>query len=184
MAEIRTLTELEPDTLGLLGYGYTSNAKYAISKTESGDGAVVGLELIGLKSPYVKRFTPPDEEAKRRYTDALRHGLSLVAYERKQPVGILVAEPQWNRSLWVWEFHVAESHRRRGIGRQMMDQLAERGRTSGLRIVVCETQNTNVSAIHFYRSAGFKLEGIDLSYYTNDDWPDKEIAVFMKRRLA
>ena len=65
------------------------------------------------------------------------------------------------------EFHVAETHRRQGIGRQMMEELVERGRASGLRIVVCETQNTNVPAIHFYRRVGFNIEGIDLSYYSN-----------------
>ena len=46
-----------------------------------------------------------------------------------------------------------------------------------------ETQNTNVPAIHFYRSVGFELEGVDLSYYANDDFPDGQIAVFMKKRV-
>ena len=65
----------------------------------------------------------------------------------------------------------------------MMEELAERGRTSGLRIVVCETQNINIPAIHFYRRVGFNIEGIDLWYYSNDDQPAGEVAVFMKRRL-
>jgi hypothetical protein len=30
---------------------------------------------------------------------------------------------------------------------------------------------------------GFVLEGIDLSLYRNSDYPDGEIAVFMKRKL-
>ena len=183
--KIKTLTELGPDSITRLVTGYVSNAKYTVSKTELDDRAVIGLELVGLESPYVKRFPTPDEEAMERYTDTLQNGLSLGAYEGEQLVGIVVAEPQkWNRSLWVWEFHVAETHRRQGIGRQMMEELAERGRTSGLRIVVCETQNTNVPAIHFYRRVGFNIEGIDLSYYSNDDWPLGEVAVFMKRRLA
>jgi ribosomal protein S18 acetylase RimI-like enzyme len=66
----------------------------------------------------------------------------------------------------------------------MMEELAERGRASGLRIAVCETQNTNVPAIRFYRIVGCNIEGIDPSYYSNDDWPEGEVAVFMKRRLA
>ena len=185
MVEIKTLTELAPDSLTRLVTGYVSNAKYAVSKTELDNRAVIGLELVGLESPYVKRFPPPDEEAMQRYTDALRYGLSLGAYEGDQLVGVVVAELQrWNGSLWVMEFHVAETHRRQGIGRQMMEELVERGRASGLRIVVCETQNTHVPAIHFYRRVGFNIEGIDLSYYSNDDWPEGEVAVFMKRRLA
>ena len=185
MVEINTLTELSPDSLKQLVTGYVSNAKYAVRKTELDDRVVIELELVGLERPYVKRYPPPDEEAMQRYSDALRYGLSLGAYEGEQLVGIVVAEPQrWNRSLWVWELHVAETHRRQGIGRQLMVELAERGGASGLRIVVCETQNTNVPAIHFYRRVGFHIEGIDLSYYSNDDWPEGEVAVFMKRRLG
>ena len=64
-----------------------------------------------------------------------------------------------------------------------MDELAVLARTAGLRALAVETQNTNVAAIHFYRSCGFTLEGIDLSYYTNTDLEDGEIAIFLKRKL-
>ena len=184
MVEIRTLTELSADGVAQLVTGYVSNARYEASKPEVDDRGVIRLELVGLERPYTKRLPPPDQEAMQRYTDTLRHRLSLGAYEGEQLVGIAVAEPEgWNRSLWVREFHVAERHRRLGRGRQMMKELAERGRASGLRIMVCETQNTNVPAIQFYRRVGFNIEGIDLSYYSNDDYPEGEVAVFMKRRL-
>jgi len=44
-------------------------------------------------------------------------------------------------------------------------------------------QLTLVPAIDFYRAVGFAVEGIDRSYYTNDDL-NNEVAVFMKRRLT
>ena len=53
-----------------------------------------------------------------------------------------------------------------------------------LWVMVCETQSTNVPAIEFYRKVGFEVEGIDLSYYSNDDAPDGEVANFMKRKLV
>lgn len=84
----------------------------------------------------------------------------------------------------MWEFHVAEGYRGQGIGRKLLDTLIEKGRSAGLRTIVCETQNVNVPAIHFYRKMGFILDGIDLSYYSNEDWPDGEVAVFMKRKLT
>jgi ribosomal protein S18 acetylase RimI-like enzyme len=52
-----------------------------------------------------------------------------------------------------------------------------------MRVLVCETQSTNVPAIRFYRALGFVLEGLDLSLYSNHDYPDGEIAIFMKRYL-
>jgi ribosomal protein S18 acetylase RimI-like enzyme len=100
-------------------------------------------------------------------------------------VGVALAEPrQWNETLWVWEFHVAETRRGRGIGRRLMAELAEQARAAGLRALVCETQNTNLPAINFYRAVGFTLEGVDVSYYTNDDMsPGGTVAVFMKLRI-
>ncbi len=86
--------------------------------------------------------------------------------------------------MCVREFHVAESHRRQGIGSRLIEALAERARSDGFRILVCETQTTNELAIAFYRRLGFVLDGIDLSYYSNEDYPDGEIAVFMKKRLT
>ncbi len=64
-----------------------------------------------------------------------------------------------------------------------MECPAEKARRAGFRAIVCETQNTNATAIKIYRKLGFRLEGIDISYYSNNDYPDGEIAVFMKRRL-
>jgi ribosomal protein S18 acetylase RimI-like enzyme len=66
-----------------------------------------------------------------------------------------------------------------------MTEVAARARAAGLRAVVAETQNTNVRAIRFYRRVGFTLEGIDISYYTNEDMqPDRTVALFMKLRLT
>jgi hypothetical protein len=38
--------------------------------------------------------------------------------------------------------------------------------------------------MRFYRSMGFTLDGIDLSLYSNDDYPDGEVAIFMKRYVS
>ena len=64
-----------------------------------------------------------------------------------------------------------------------MDRVALHASKAGLRVLVCETQTTNVPAIDFYRSVGFEVDGIDLSYYSNDDVESGEVALFLKRRL-
>ena len=185
MLEIRPLLQWEPDDLRCLMTGYTSDVKYQVSKRESVQQCVLALELVALPQPWHKRYDDLDAEALDRYQQMLACGFSFGAYDGRQCVGIALAEPEyWNKSLWVWELHVAETHRRLGIGRRLVDALSEQGRAAGLRILVCETQNTNVPAIRFYCKVGFSVEGIDLSYYSNDDFPDGEIAVFMKKRLS
>lgn len=152
-------------------------------KTESPQKTTISLELTNLDQPYVKRWETDDEEIARGQR-VVSHGLSLGAYDGQEMVGIALAEPHhWNRSLWIWEFHIAATHHRIGIGRRLMEELIQKTRSAGLRVLVCETQNTNVPAIYFYRAMGFEIEGIDLSYYTNEDVVEGEIAIFMKRKI-
>jgi len=99
-------------------------------------------------------------------------------------VGLAIAETHhWNRILWIHEFHIAADVRGQGLGRQLMDAMADRARQNGLRALQVETQNTNVPAIRFYRQVGYEIEAIDLSYYTNRDVEDYEVAIFMRRKL-
>jgi ribosomal protein S18 acetylase RimI-like enzyme len=183
MVEIKPLTQLNLDDLHRLVRGYVADATYHVHKTESGEAFTLTLELVPLSRPYVKQFEL-DAETVAMYQAALPKGFSFGAYDGDQCAGIALAEPHyWNNSLWVWEFHVAATHQRQGIGRRLVAALAQQGRAARLRTVICETQNTNVPAIHFYRQMGFQIEGIDISYYSNNDYPDGEMAIFMKKRL-
>lgn len=183
MIEIRALDILALADIGRVGAGYISNSKYSVVHTDCETQTSIELRLTALARPYIKKYML-DSETVERYNAFLRDGFSFGAYDGELLVAILISEVHsWNQSLWVHEFHVAESHRNMGIGRRLMECVSEKAVDAGLRIIVCETQNTNVPAIEIYRRLGFGIEGIDISYYSNDDWPDGEIAVFMKRRL-
>jgi ribosomal protein S18 acetylase RimI-like enzyme len=184
MIEYKTLTHFEADDFRRLNQGYTSSEKYFVKKSETIETTVLSLHLMTLEQPYIKRGIT-DETDIQRLPQVISQGLSLGAYDGNQIVGLALVEAQhWNRSLWVWQFEVQQAYRRQGIGRQLMESLAEKTRQAGLRIIVCETQNTNVPAINFYRKASFSVEGIDLSYYTNNDIDDFEVAIFMKRHIV
>jgi ribosomal protein S18 acetylase RimI-like enzyme len=183
MVEIHTLTSLEPEDIRSLNVGYTSTAIYRVSKSETPQETIIHLELAPLNQAYIKRWETDDDELA-NLQEVVRQGLSLAAYDGARMVAIAIAEARrWNCSFWVWEFHVAADYQRKGIGRQLMQVLVEKARSARLRVLVCETQNTNVPAISFYRKVGFSIDGIDLSYYTNRDLSDGEVAIFMKRKL-
>src|SRR5262249_11831491 len=150
-------------------------AKYAVRWTETEKQTTFALERVKLEKPYVKRYENTDDETLRHYRSVLEQGFSIGAYAENVLMGLAIAETErWNATLRVWEFHVSDRWRRQGVGRTLMAALAEKSRSANLRVMMCETQTTNVPAIGFYRKMGFKLEGIDLSYYTNDDWPEGE----------
>ncbi len=184
MIDVCPLHLLEKVDTARIAPGYTSPVAYTVTATETADCLTFELQRSTLPTPYVKTWTFDDDDMI-RYRRVLEDGWSLGAYEGEMLVGFVVVEPRrWNGSLWVWEFHVAPTHQRLGIGRRLMDALAERGATARFRTIVCEAQNTNGTGIDAYRALGFRVEAVDVSYYTNNDYPDGEMAVFMKRRLA
>ncbi len=184
MIIVQPLTSLDSSNLKRVASGYTSDGRYVVTHTDSEDHTTFDLHFATLTQPYVRRYDHYDDGTLQRYQRVLNDGYSFGAHDDGRLVGLLIAEARhWNRSLWVWEYHVAETHRRMGIGRRLMDCVAEKARNAGLRTIVCETQTTNATAIAVYRKLGFRIEGVDISYYSNEDYPDGEIAIFMKRRL-
>jgi ribosomal protein S18 acetylase RimI-like enzyme len=182
--EIRTLTYLHAKDFNRIASGYESGYDYRPVWNENEEGICFSLKKLPLAQTFVKVYDPLDSPTIRRYRRALKDNFSFGAFMGNRLVGLLIAEKSlWNLSLWVWEFHVEKKYRGQGIGRKLMLAAVEKARAAGLRIIVCETQNKNAFAIQAYQRLGFKVEGIDLSYYTNQDYPDGEIAVFMKYRL-
>jgi len=181
MIEIRPLTTLISADLEGIGSSYTSTMKYVVEVKSSNDDVSFNLKLAHLENPYVKKFDLFDTE---RFDALLRYNCSFGAYIDDLLIGLAIAEiHSWNNTLWIHEFHLAEGYRNQGIGRRLMQEVSQKARDEKLRAIVCETQNTNTSAIGFYRSLGFRIEGIDISHYSNKDYPDGEIAIFMKLRL-
>jgi ribosomal protein S18 acetylase RimI-like enzyme len=184
MIEVRVLTELKLNDLRRVASGYCSDSKYVVAYTESQDQVSFDLQLTALEKPFSKTYDHFDAETLERYDAILEGGYSFGAYDGGLLVGLVIAEARlWNHSLSVNEFHVTATHRNSGIGKRLMEAVTTKALRAGLRTIVCETQNTNAVAIQVYRKLGFTVEGIDISYYSNADFPDGEIAVFMKKRL-
>jgi ribosomal protein S18 acetylase RimI-like enzyme len=179
---VRPLPTLDDANLALLDAGYTTREVFAVSTVQMPDHVQFDLRLTTLDQPFVKQYPPPDAATRERYAALAREGHVFGAFVGVVCVGIAITEPYaWNQSLWVHEFHIAPAQQRHGVGRLLMERVIAAAQAQHLRCVVCETQNTNIPAIRFYRALGFTLDGLDLSLYSNYDRERGEIVVYLKR---
>jgi len=61
---------------------------------------------------------------------------------------------------------VSGQHRRKGIGRFLMEKLMELARDSGMDSMTLEVRVTNAAARHLYQQMGFVESGIRKNYYS------------------
>jgi len=183
MIEIKEFQEIPLIELRRIADGYTSDYIYEIFKDENIEQISFQLKRKKSEKQFIKHdlFDPDSYE---HYVTLMGNGFCMGVYDKNKLIGFCIAEPEsWNSSLWVWEFHICHDYQRQGIGRKLMVELEKKAVKHNLRIIICETQNTNVPAIDFYRKCGFELDGLDLSYYSNEDVKRGEIAVFMKKKI-
>ena len=186
MIDIRPLQPpFDPERFLEIASGYVTDEIYRV-EWEDGEGVTTfALELEALAEPRAVRFEFDADELA-AFQESIPSRYCLGAYDDGRWVAVALAGPHtWNNTLRVSEFHIDGAYRGLGIGRRMMSLLAESARAAGLRAIVCEAQNTNVPAIRFYRRLGFRLEGVDVSLYSNEDLqPGGSVAVIMKLRVT
>lgn len=93
-------------------------------------------------------------------------GREVVAYGG---VWLLVDEAH------VTTITVSEAHRRKGIGRQLMDELIRESKASGMICATLEVRAGNEAALRLYEQMGFKRVALRKGYYPDN----REDAVVM-----
>ena len=121
-------------------------------------GAGISIRLLGPGDEGVVRQLatydgPGDPEA----LLADPRTLMLVAFDGETPVGFVLAHALPRRhgdraKLFVYEVDVAETHRRRGIASELLEQLARLARERGIRTGFVLTEPDNGPANAFYRA--------------------------------
>jgi ribosomal protein S18 acetylase RimI-like enzyme len=110
-------------------------------------------------------------------------GTAFVAEVDGEIAGFAQVEPPaWNGCAVVSHLYVSSSRRGQGFGAALVDALAEHARAAGARCLWAETQNVNHPAVQFYLAAGFRLCGLDESFYDPAEHPG-EGALFFAREL-
>lgn len=88
----------------------------------------------------------------------------LVAAEGPKVVGFLVSEE--NPPLGhIITLDVLESHRRQGVGSQLLQESEAHLAYRGVRTVLLETATTNQAGIAFWERHGYRREAVLKNYY-------------------
>jgi RimJ/RimL family protein N-acetyltransferase len=111
----------------------------------------------------------PGEE--RRFLRALRRYDDAAVFVAELPEGI-VGRLSLGRDPHPASRHVADlglmvaaSHRRRGIGRALLDEAVDWARAAGIRKLELHVFPHNEAAIALYESVGFRREGMRRGHY-------------------
>ncbi|WP_224249193.1 ribosomal protein S18-alanine N-acetyltransferase [Hyalangium gracile] len=133
--------------------------------------AVIALEQAAFRNPW-------SPELLRRELDHDWSTIFLV--EEPQPGGsrkLLGLAIFWivQDEVHVLNVAVAPEHRRRGVGRAVMDEVLARGRHRRCTLATLEVRRSNEAAIGLYKSLGFRTVGVRPNYYVDE----KEDALVM-----
>jgi ribosomal-protein-alanine N-acetyltransferase len=104
---------------------------------------------------------------------------ALFAANARERIALIAAEESLEaplRGLLVvrclddeWEIEnviVDESHRKRGLGSFLVQELLEEARKAGVGSIILEVRESNLPALRLYENIGFKQEGRRKNYYT------------------
>jgi ribosomal protein S18 acetylase RimI-like enzyme len=164
-----------PDDAAAIEAIDTSFATDVVFDVEA-DGDGFALRERRLSAPLAKRFPLDDVRSDER---PWSHG--FVAEDGGVCMGFAAAGFEaWNRRLVLWHLYVHPTGRGRGVGRRLVERVADLGRELGARHIWLETSNLNAPGVAAYRALGFSLTGIDATLY--DGTPaEGEIALFFSR---
>ena len=161
-----------------LRYKYSTSQYYDVSvRRERGSWKIeLALKRLGItleKGQPGKLFENHIEEPR----------VFAAVCENKQVGWIELGYDRWNNRMRVWEFLVEEEFRERGIGTLLMNHAVKVAKEKGARMLVLETQTDKDTAIKFYLNFGFKLIGLDIAAYSNEDIEKKEIRLELGLKL-
>jgi ribosomal-protein-alanine N-acetyltransferase len=135
--------------------------------------AVIALEQAAFRNPW-------SPELLRRELDHDWSTILLVEEpqpgDQKRLMGLAIF---WivQDEVHVLNVAVAPEHRRRGVGRAVMDEVLARGRHRRCCLATLEVRRSNEAALGLYKSLGFRTVGVRPNYYVDED--AKEDALVM-----
>ena len=152
-----------------------------IRRAEPGDAEALvelGGEVGGVEGAWLLTTAEWRSIAdERRYLRAVRRHADAAVYVAEAD-GRIVARLSLARDVHPASAHVAYlglmvavSHRRRGVGRAMLEQAVAWAESAGIRKLELHVFPWNEPALALYTSFGFEREGLRKAHYLRDGVP-------------
>lgn len=132
------------------------------------------LEPVAVLFDFYRQFygQSPDLEAARHFIgERLKKEDSaiFIASVEGQAVGFFQLFPSftsaWMRPTWILnDLYVLESHRKGGLGRQLLQKAIDFSRETGAKRLTLNTAKDNLPAQALYEAMGLKQETVFWSY--------------------
>jgi GNAT superfamily N-acetyltransferase len=144
-----------------------------VRQAERGDVQAIAHILEELDRFYGATEFEPIESRIRQIRDAIfgepPAGRVLLAWDEGQLVGLASYSFLWpaagvTRSLFLKEVYVAQSSRRRGIGRRLMQELFDVAAKFGCSRIEWTTEADNEDALRFYAALNASLLPVKVFY--------------------
>ena len=104
---------------------------------------------------------------------------SSVLLEKDEVLGFAIFSPIIPESHLL-NIAIAPDHQRKGLGRQLLNQIIYQNKILGVKTFTLEVRVSNHSAISLYESIGFIKDAIRPNYYSGNP---KEDALLMSLEL-
>lgn len=122
-------------------------------------GDVIAIERASFTFPWSPSFF-----AQELKVSCARSHLAVVD---ERPVGYII---YWRlpQEVDIHNLAVHPAHRRRGIGKLLLETVVEEARGQGAARVTLEVRKSNDAAQRLYHSLGFIARGVRKGYYSDD----------------
>lgn len=159
----------------LLPVSYLSDYYYDIWIEKTEDGFHIPIKKKQFEATF--RHLPEDGEyPDRLYEDWWENARAFGIVENGTLLAAIeICPEEWSNRLLITELFVGEEIRGQGYGRKLIDLAKTITIQNKYRVLMLETQSSNVNAVDFYLHEGFTLIGFDTCCYTNNDIERREV---------
>lgn len=159
----------------VLPVDYTSFEYYDICIEKTADGFSIPIQKKHFETPFI-HLSESQEYPDRLYEDWWENASAFgIVEEGKLLAAIEVCPEEWSNRLMITELFVAEEIRGQGYGRKLIELAKELTVQNQYRVLMLETQSSNVNAVDFYLHEGFTLIGFDSCCYSNRDIEQRSV---------